>query len=72
VRWLADVHREIPEKNDQKVALAKQMQSDQKSGKELPGLSPWNIRWVGEEGYVPPKKRSSVRDEQDVKRLRES
>jgi epoxyqueuosine reductase QueG len=72
VRWLADVHREIPEKNDQKVALAKQMQSDQKSGKELPGLSPWNIRWVGEEGYVPPKKRSPVRDEQDVKKLRES
>ena len=63
VRWLADAHREIPEKNDQKVGLAKQMQSDRKSGKELPGLSPWNIRWVGEEGYVPPKKRSPVHDE---------
>ncbi|MBI3245943.1 MAG: hypothetical protein HYZ50_05500 [Deltaproteobacteria bacterium] len=56
VRWLADEHREIPEKNDQKVVLAKQMQADRKAGKDLPGLSPWNIRWVGEEGYVPPKK----------------
>jgi len=33
------------------------MQADRKAGKELPGLSSWNIRWVGEEGYVPPKKR---------------
>lgn len=57
VRWLSDGQREIPEKNDQKVALAKQMAADRKSGKALPGLSPWNIRWVGEEGYVPPKKR---------------
>lgn len=59
VKWLAEEHREIPEKNDQKVALAKRMQADRKAGKDLPGLSAWNIRWVGEEGYVPPKKRTT-------------
>jgi len=57
VKWLSEEHREIPEKNGQKVALAKHMQADRTAGKELPGLSSWNIRWVGEEGYVPPKKR---------------
>lgn len=60
VKWLSEEHREIPEKNEQKVTLAKKMQSDRKTGKDLPGLSPWNIRWVGEEGYVPPKKRSAL------------
>jgi epoxyqueuosine reductase QueG len=60
VKWLSDQHREIPEKNEQKVTLAKKMQSDRKTEKDLPGLSPWNIRWVGEEGYVPPKKRVAV------------
>jgi hypothetical protein len=24
---------------------------DRKSGRPLPGLSEWNVRWVGEEGY---------------------
>lgn len=60
VKWLAEEHRDIPEKNAQKVALAKQMQADRKGGKDLPGLSAWNIRWVGEEGYVPPKKRIAM------------
>src|SRR6266540_3013071 len=60
VKWLSDEHREIPEKNTQKVTLAKQMQADRKAGNDLPGLSAWNIRWVGEEGYVPSKKRSAV------------
>jgi hypothetical protein len=63
VRWLSDAHREIPEKNEHKVTQAKRMATDRKTGKELPGLSPWNIRWVGEDGYVPPKKRSAVRDQ---------
>jgi ferredoxin len=63
VQWLSDAHREIPEKNEHKVTQAKQMVADRKTGKELPGLSPWNIRWVGEDGYVPPKKRSAVSDQ---------
>lgn len=57
VKWLSDHHREIPEKTEQKVALARQMEANRKAGTELPGLSPWNIRWVGENGYVPPGKR---------------
>ena len=71
VKWLSDQHREIPEKNEQKVVLAKQMQTDRKTGAELPGLSPWNIRWVGEEGYVPPKKRerTAVSEQEERKRL---
>jgi epoxyqueuosine reductase QueG len=60
VRWLSEEHREIPEKNAPKVTLARQMHADRKAGKDLSGLSPWNIRWVGEEGYVPPKKRATV------------
>jgi epoxyqueuosine reductase QueG len=60
VKWLSEEHREIPEKNAPKVTLARQMHTDRKGGKDLPGLSPWNIRWVGEEGYVPPKKRPAV------------
>ncbi len=55
-KWLAEEQREIPEKNADKVTLAKQMQADRKAGKALPGLSSWNVRWVGEEGYIPPKK----------------
>ncbi|HKA53472.1 MAG TPA: hypothetical protein VKJ47_07400, partial [Candidatus Binatia bacterium] len=61
VKWLSDEHRDIPEKNAEKVAVAKQMQADRKAGKDLPGLSAWNIRWVGEEGYVPPKKMKNVK-----------
>ncbi len=71
VKWLSDEHREIPEKNTEKVALAKQMQADRKAGKDLPGLSDWNIRWVGEEGYIPPKKRSAVSSPHSVSDLRE-
>src|SRR5712691_7268593 len=63
VKWLSDEHREIPEKNAQKVTLAKQMQTDRKAGKDLPGLSAWNVRWVGEEGYDPPKKRQEKSEE---------
>jgi hypothetical protein len=62
VQWLSEAHREIPEKTQLKVNTAKQMQADRTAGKDLPGLSPWNIRWVGEEGYVPPKKRSGMKN----------
>src|SRR4029450_4334476 len=60
VKWLSDENRRIPEKNAEKGALAKKMQAARQAGKELPGLSTWNIRWVGEEGYVPPKKRQEA------------
>ena len=48
---LADVHKHIPEKTPEKVALQQKYKSDRKSGADVAGLSKWNVRWVGEEGY---------------------
>lgn len=48
---LAELQKEIPEKTPEKVALQQKFKSDRKSGADLPGLSQWNVRWVGEEGY---------------------
>src|SRR4249920_3046057 len=48
---LAEVQKYIPEKTPEKVALHQKYKSDRKSGADLPGLSKWNVRWVGEEGY---------------------
>ncbi len=56
--WLAEEHREIPEKTPEKVDTATQMHTDRKAGVPLPGLSSWNVRWVGEAGYLRPKQRS--------------
>jgi epoxyqueuosine reductase QueG len=48
---LADIQKEIPEKTAAKVARAAAFKQARKSGAELPGLSEWNVRWVGEKGY---------------------
>ena len=48
---LADIQKVIPEKTPEKVAKARGMKDDRKQGAEVPGLNPWNIRWVGPEGY---------------------
>lgn len=53
---LADVQKVIPEKTPQKAALAKQFKENRAThergdGAKLPGLSAWNARWVGTEGY---------------------
>jgi epoxyqueuosine reductase QueG len=48
---LADIQKHIPEKTPEKVAKAASFKQARKSGADLPGLSDWNIRWVGEEGY---------------------
>src|SRR5262249_27219701 len=48
---LADVQKEIPEKTPEKVAKAAEFKKARKEANELPGLSDWNIRWVGEKGY---------------------
>lgn len=53
---LADIQKVIPEKTPEKVALAKQYKEDRAThergdGDKLPGLSAWNRRWVGAEGY---------------------
>ena len=48
---LAEMQKDIPEKTPEKIALQKKYKNDRKSGVDLPGLSEWNVRWVGEEGY---------------------
>ena len=48
---LAEFQKHIPEKTPEKVALHQKYKSDRKSGADMPGLSKWNVRWVGEEGY---------------------
>jgi epoxyqueuosine reductase QueG len=48
---LADVHKHIPEKTPEKVALAKRYKRAREANEPLPGLSEWNVRWVGAEGY---------------------
>lgn len=53
---LADIQKVIPEKTPEKVALGKSYKEarakhDRSEGDPLPGLSEWNTRWVGPEGY---------------------
>jgi epoxyqueuosine reductase QueG len=47
---LAEMQKEIPEKTPEKVAIQKQFKEARKQG-GVAGLSEWNVRWVGEEGY---------------------
>jgi epoxyqueuosine reductase QueG len=48
---LADVQKVIPERTPEKNALQQKYKDDRKSGAPVAGLSDWNRRWVGEEGY---------------------
>ena len=48
---LAEFQKEIPEKTPEKIAIQKNFKAARKQGAEVPGLSEWNVRWVGEEGY---------------------
>lgn len=52
---LAESQKVIPERTPAKVALGREWKAaraEHESGTtELPGLSDWNRRWVGEEGY---------------------
>lgn len=49
--YLAEPQKEIPEKTPEKVAKAKAMKEARQRGDLPPGLSEWNRRWVGPEGY---------------------
>ncbi|MEE8395596.1 MAG: hypothetical protein V3S29_06040 [bacterium] len=49
--YLAKPQKEIPEKTPEKVAKAKGFKEARKNGDPVAGLNPWNIRWVGPEGY---------------------
>ena len=48
---LADIQKHIPEKTPEKTAKAAAFKQSRKDGAPLPGLSDWNVRWVGEKGY---------------------
>jgi hypothetical protein len=48
---LADWQKVIPEKTPEKVTLAKARQDARRRGEPIAGLSDWNIRWVGPDGY---------------------
>jgi epoxyqueuosine reductase len=48
---LAEIQKEIPEKTPEKTAKAASFKAARKEGRDLPGLSEWNVRWVGEKGY---------------------
>jgi ferredoxin len=48
---LAEPQKVIPEKTPEKVALGKSRQEARRRGDAIDGLSPWNVRWVGPEGY---------------------
>jgi epoxyqueuosine reductase QueG len=48
---LADMQKDIPERTPEKDEIQKRWREARKSGTEIPGLSAWNARWVGPEGY---------------------
>src|SRR5690348_11233486 len=48
---LAEVQKVIPERTPEKTAIQKKWQQARKEGKAGAGLSEWNARWVGPEGY---------------------
>ena len=41
----------IPERTPEKTQTQKQWQQARKAGEPIAGLSEWNARWVGPEGY---------------------
>ncbi len=48
---LAELQKVIPEKTPEKVSLGKAYKDARAKGDAIPGLDPWNVRWVGPEGY---------------------
>ena len=48
---LADVQKQIPERTPEKTDIQKHWQRARKAGEPIAGLSEWNRRWVGPEGY---------------------
>ncbi|MEX2455604.1 MAG: hypothetical protein WD470_12920 [Rhodospirillaceae bacterium] len=48
---LAEIQKVIPEKTPEKVEKARAFKEARKNGDEIAGLSEWNRRWVGPEGY---------------------
>jgi epoxyqueuosine reductase QueG len=59
-RFLREDQREIPEKSDAKVARARELWRSRKAGEPIPGMAEGRIRWIGEDGYRPPGRRTAV------------
>ena len=49
--YLAGPQKVIPEKTSEKVSKARTFKAARKQGEEVAGLSDWNRRWVGPDGY---------------------
>jgi epoxyqueuosine reductase QueG len=49
--YLAEAQKAIPEKTPAKVEKAKRFKEARRTGADVAGLSEWNRRWVGPEGY---------------------
>ena len=60
-QYLSEVQREIPEKTPEKVAAGKGWARTRKASEEIVGMSGHRLRWIGEDGYKPPKKRKVER-----------
>jgi ferredoxin len=48
---LAEAQKVIPERTPEKAAIQKKWQRARKAGEAGGGLSEWNVRWVGPDGY---------------------
>ncbi len=48
---LAELHKEIPERTPETVSIAKRFKQARQDGEPVAGLSEWNVRWVGPDGY---------------------
>jgi epoxyqueuosine reductase QueG len=48
---LSDLQKVVPEKTPAKVEKSRRFREARKQGAEVAGLSDWNVRWVGPEGY---------------------
>src|SRR4051794_37810109 len=48
---LTDIQKAIPEKTPEKVALGRAYKDNRQKGETIAGLSDWNKRWVGPDGY---------------------
>jgi epoxyqueuosine reductase QueG len=52
--FLKEHQREIPEKDDAKVARAREMLGARRKGALIPAIADGRVRWVGERGYRRP------------------
>ena len=50
--FLAEPQRDIPENTPSRINKGNSYKKARQEGQEIPGLSDWNIRWVGPDGYT--------------------